>query len=117
MAIYSRSAIKNFDNWWFWIRENIHITYFNKEKDYQDVTDKIYLYARDLSKLKYQFLIEKREDAGIKHVNNPNAFIVCSNTMDDVYEDIDNYNSKRNKFLIAFDDMIADIMTIKNLRL
>ena len=75
------------------------------------------MYARDLSKLKYQFLIEKREDAGIKHVNNPNAFIVCSNTMDDVYQDIDNYNSKRNKFLIVFDDMIADIMTIKNLRL
>ena len=75
------------------------------------------MYARDLSKLKYQFLIEKREEAGIKHVNNPNAFIVCSNTMDDVYEDIDNYNSKRNKFLIVFDDMIADIMTIKNLRL
>ena len=114
MAIYSRSSIKNFDNWWFWIRENIHITYFNKEKDYQDVTDKIYLYARDLSKLKYQFLIEKREDAGIKHVNNPNAFIVCSNTMDDVYEDIDNYNPKRNKkVLIVFDDMIADIMTNK----
>ena len=88
-----------------------------KEQDYHDVIDKIYLYARDLSEPKYQFLIKKREDAGIKHVNNPNAFIVCSNTMDDVYQDIDNYNSKRNKFLIVFDDMIADIMTIKNLRL
>ena len=68
-----------------------------KEQDYHDVIDKIYLYARDLSEPKYQFLIKKREDAGIKHANNPNAFIVCSNTMDDVYEDIDNYNPKRNK--------------------
>ena len=59
-------------------------------------------------------MITKREDAGIKNVNNPNAFIVCSNTMDDVYEDIDNYNPKRNKkVLIVFDDMIADIMSNK----
>ena len=46
---------------------------------------------------KYEYLIKKREDAKIKHVNNPNSFIVCSNTMDDVYEDIDNYNQKRDK--------------------
>ena len=55
------------------------------------------MYARDLSEPKYQFLIKKREDGGIKYVNNPNAFIVCSNKMDDVYEDIDNYNPKRDK--------------------
>ena len=59
-------------------------------------------------------LIKKCEDAGIKNVKNPNAFIACSDTMDDVYEDIDNYNPKRNKkVLIVFDDMIADIMTNK----
>ena len=85
-----------------------------KEQDYHDVIDKIYLYAKDLSEPKYEYLIKKREDAGIKNVNNPNAFIVCSNTMDDVYEDIDNYNPKRNKkVLIVFDDMIADIMSNK----
>ena len=85
-----------------------------KEIDYHDVIDKIYLYARDLSKPKYQFLIKKREDAGIKHVNNSNVFIVCSNKMDDVYKDINNYNPKRDKqVLIVFDDMIADIMTNK----
>ena len=34
--------------------------------------------------------------------------------MDDVYENIDNYNPKRDwKFLIVFDDMIGDIMTNK----
>ena len=66
-----------------------------KEQDYHDVIDKIYLYARDLSEPKYKFLIKKREDAGIKHVNNPNSFIVCSNAMDDVCEDIDNYNPKK----------------------
>ena len=39
------------------------------------------MYAKDLSEPKYKYLIKKREDAGIKHVNNPNAFIKCSNTM------------------------------------
>ena len=39
---------------------------------------------------------------------------MCSDTIDDVYEDIDNYNPKRNKkVLTVFDDMIADIMTNK----
>ena len=72
------------------------------------------MYARDLSEPKYEYLIKKREDVGIKHVNNPNAFIECSNTMDDVYENIHDYNSSRKrKILIAFDDMIADIMTNK----
>ena len=45
------------------------------EQDKRDVIDKIYLHARDLNKPKYQFLIEKRENAGIKYVNNPKAFI------------------------------------------
>ena len=67
-----------------------------KEQDYH-VIDKIYLFAKDLSEPNYEYLIKKHEDAGIKHVNNPNAFIVCSNTMDDVYEDIENYNPKRDK--------------------
>ena len=84
------------------------------EQDYHDVIDKIYLYARDLNEPKYEYLIKKREDAGIKHLDNPNAFIVCSNAMDDVYEDIDNYKPKKDKkVLIVFDDIIADIMTNK----
>ena len=59
-------------------------------------------------------MIKKREDAGIKHLNDPNAFIECSNTIYDVYENIHDYNSSRKrKNLIVFDDMIADIMTNK----
>ena len=41
----------------------------------QNDIDKIYLYARDMSEPKYEYLIKKREDARIKHLNNPNAFI------------------------------------------
>ena len=68
-----------------------------KEQDKQDVIDKIYLYARDLNEPKYQVLIKKHENAGIKYLNNPNAFIECSNAMDDVYENINNYNPTREK--------------------
>ena len=46
--------------------------------------DKIYLYARDLNEPKYKIFIKKRKDAGIMHLNDPHAFIECSNTMDDV---------------------------------
>ena len=63
----------------------------------QDDIDKIYLYAKDLSEPKYEFLIKKRENAGIKHLNDSNAFIECSNTMGDVYENIDDYNPSRKR--------------------
>ena len=70
------------------------------------------MHVRDLNEPKYQFLINKREDVGIKHVNGPDVFIVCSNTMDDVYENINDYNpNRKRKNLTVFDDMIADIIT------
>ena len=47
-----------------------------KKQDHHDVIDKIYLYAKDLIEPKYEYLIEKREVAGIKNVNNQNAFTV-----------------------------------------
>ena len=61
-----------------------------REQDNDEPIDKIYLYAKP----------------------DPKAFIECINTMDDVYNNINDYNPKRNrKILILFDDMIADIMT------
>ena len=80
----------------------------NLIKEQSDI-DNIYLYAKDLSELKYEFLIKKHEDAGTKHLNNSNAFIECSNIMDHVYENIDDYNpNRKRKVLVVFDDMIAD---------
>ena len=78
--------------------------------------DKIYLYAKDLSEPKYEFLINNREKAGIKKFSDSNAFIEYSNTMNDVFENIDDYNTKRKRrVLIVFDDMIVDIMTNEKL--
>ena len=77
--------------------------------------DKIYLYAKDLAEPKYEFLINNIKNAGIKHFNDPTAFIEYSDNMNDVYADISNYNKKReNKVLIVFDNMIADIEYNKN---
>ena len=56
--------------------------------------DKIYLYAKDTDEEKYQYLINKREQAGIKNLNDPHAFIEYSSDMNDVLEDINNYNKK-----------------------
>ena len=72
--------------------------------------DKIYLYTKDTDEGKYQYLIIKREQAGIKNLNDPHAFIEYSSGMNDVLEDINSYNKNRNKkVLVIFDDMIADI--------
>ena len=57
-----------------------------------------------------------REDAGIKHLNDSNAFIECSNTMDGIYKNIGDYNSNRErKKIIVLDDMIADIIQKKRI--
>ena len=63
----------------------------------QNYIDKIYLYAKDLSEPKYEYLIKDRENAGIKQLNDPNAFIECSDTMDDVDENINDYNPSRKR--------------------
>ena len=53
------------------------------------------MYAKDLEEPKYQLLIEKVEKAELKNLNDKNAFIERSNTMDDIYESIEDYNEKR----------------------
>ena len=54
--------------------------------------DKLYLYAKDLTEPKYEFLINNRKNAGI-------------------FTNIDNYNKKRKgKVLIVIDDMIAEVI-------
>ena len=83
-----------------------------KKQDSDNLIDNIYLYAKDLCEPKYQFLIKKPEDVGIKHLNDAEAFTEYSNTMDDVYNNVDDYNpNRKRKTSIVFDDMIADIMT------
>ena len=46
----------------------------------------MYLYAKDLYEKKYQLLINKREEVGLKHYDNPKVFIEYSNDTHDVYK-------------------------------
>ena len=79
--------------------------------------DKIYLYAKDINEPKYEYLINKRVQAGIKNLNDPHAFMEYSDDMDDLLDDINNYNKNRDKkVLLVFDDMIADIEYNKNFK-
>ena len=73
--------------------------------------NKIYLYAKDPYEKKYQYLINKRENVGINHFNDPKAFMEYSNDMQDVYKNIEDYDPiKKRKVLIIFDDMISDMI-------
>ena len=91
-------------------KTNTLLNLINEQQDF----DKIYFHAKDLSEPKYEYLIKNRENSGIKHSNDSKAFIECSNTIDDVYENIDDYNpNRKRKILIVFDDMIADFMSNK----
>ena len=114
MAIYSRSSIHRI----LIIggsgsrKANALLNLINNQPD----IDKIYLYAKDPYEAKYQFLINKRKSTGLKHFNDPKAFIEHSNDMQDVYKNIEQYNiGKKRKILIAFDDMIADVVNNKKL--
>ena len=62
-------------------------------------------------KKKYQYVINKREKVGLNHFNDSKVFMEYSNDMQDVYENIEDYNPiKKHKILIVFDGMIADMI-------
>ena len=84
--------------------------------EHQPDIDEIYLYAKDPYEAKYQYSIKIREKVGISHHDDHKAYIEYSNDMRDVYKNINYYNPyKENKILIAFDDMIADMVHNKKL--
>ena len=91
-------------------KTNKLLNLINHESD----IDKIYLYAKDSYKAKYQLLVNKRESAELKYLNDSKIFIEYSNDMDDIYKNIAEYNpNKKQKILILFDDMIADMLSNK----
>ena len=71
--------------------------------------DKIYLYVKDPSESKYKHLIDKREKVGIKHFKDPKAFVEYDSHINNILNNIDEYNiDKDRKILVVFDDMIAE---------
>ena len=59
--------------------------------------DKIYLYLKDPFESKYQLLIKGREKVGIENLKIPKAFVDYSQTIDDVYENLEDYNPTKKK--------------------
>ena len=74
-------------------KKNALLNLINNQPD----IDKIYLHAKDPYEAKYQFLINKRENTGLKHFNDSKALIQYSNDMEDVYKNIDEYNIDKVK--------------------
>ena len=111
MALYSRSSVRiliigGSGSW----KTNTLLNLISEQKD----IDKIYLYAKDLIKSKYEYLIKNHKNAGIKHVNDGNAFIGYSNTMDDVYKNIDVYNLSRRRKILYLMTWLLILWRIKN---
>ena len=61
--------------------------------------NKIYSYARHPYEAKYQFLINKPERTSLKDFNDLKPFIKYSNDMDDIYKNIEEYNSNKKRML------------------
>ena len=59
--------------------------------------DKMYLHVKVSYEEKYQSLINKRESTGLKHFNDPKAFIEYSNDMQDVYKNIEEHNLAKKR--------------------
>ena len=64
---------------------------------HQPNIDKMNLYANDPYEWKYQFLINKRERTGLKHLHltDSKAFIEYSNDMDNTYKNVEEYKQNR----------------------
>ena len=74
------------------------------------------MYVKEPFELKYQLPINRRRAVTIKEIQNQKAFIDYSQTIDEVYEKLEDYNpTKDRKLLIAFDDMMEDMEANKKL--
>ena len=62
-------------------------------------------------------LINKLENADLKHCDSFKVFVNYSKDMDNIYENFDEYNAnKKCEILIVLDDMILDILNNKTLK-
>ena len=94
-------------------KTNALLNLINNQRD----IDKIYVYAKDPYEAKYQNLINKREKVGLKHYDDPKAFMEYSNDMPDVHKNIEDYNpDKERKVLRVFDDVIAAMINNKKIK-
>ena len=71
----------------------------NLIKHQQEDVNKIYLYVKDPFESKYQLLINQREKVEIQNLKNPEAFIDYSQTINNVYENWEDYNLTKKRIV------------------
>ena len=89
----------------------------NLIKHQQTEVDKVCLCVKDPFESKYQLLINGGEKKGIINVKTPKTFIDYSQTIDNIYENLEDRNRTKKKVLIVFDDMIPDMEANKKLKI
>ena len=88
----------------------------NLIKNQRPDIDKTYLHVKDPFESNYQLLINVRGKVGTKKLRNPKAIIDYSQTIDDAYRSLEDYNpTKKRRRSIVFDNMIADMESNKEL--
>ena len=129
MKYYDKSVELNHNPNWPYILDNFYIILINGDsgsgksnalqnliKSQRSDIDKICLYVKNPFQSKYQLLINGREKVRIETLKNTKAFIDYSQTVDDVHENLEDYNpTKKRRQLIVFRDMIANIESNKKL--
>ena len=74
-------------------KTNALINLINNEPD----IDKTFSYEKDPYEAKYQLLMNKTENTGLKYLNDSKGFIEYSNDMDDIYKKLKNTIQMKNK--------------------
>ena len=75
------------------------------------------MYVKDPYEAKYQLFVNKHENVGLKHCNDFMAFIEYSSDMNEIFENIDEYNpNKKLKILTVCDDMITNMFSNEQLQ-
>ena len=93
------------------VKTNALLNQINNEPD----IGKICLYAKDPYKAKHQLLINERESAGLKYLNDPKAFTEYSNDMDNIHKNIEEYNpNKKRKYWWYSKISLLICLVIKN---
>ena len=129
MKNYDQSVKINHNPNWFYIPDHPYrilligglesgktIVLLNLIKHQRPDIDKIYLNVKNPFGTKYQLLINGRKKVGVKTLKNPKVLIDYSQTIDDFYGNLEDYNpTKKRRALIVFGEMIADMESNKKL--
>ena len=94
MKNYDESVEINHNSNWPYITDHPYLILITDDSGpgKTNVLMNLFLYVKDPFESKYQSLINRREKVEIKKLKNLEAFIEYSQAIDDVYENLEDYN-------------------------